>query len=305
VSGVSLSTMWMQHRFHHVRPFAAEARTLGFDAIELSHIVTPEMVEGLQPGDVAVSSLHYPAPTVRHSSGAIGDRLLASLHEDERRWAVEQGSRTIECAARLGADAVCVHLGRVEMDVHHCWALEQRFLAGQAGSAVYAALVQQIATERQERQGPHLDAARRSLRALAQRGQALGVRLGLENRRHPYEIPSPDELRVLLADVDPNVVGLWYDTGHAHALAKLGFWPERRWLADLAARTVGVHIHDAVGTRDHLVPGIGDIDFASIAAELPPEALRVCEFDWYYSPQEVELGRAALRRHGWFTSSFD
>lgn len=297
--------MWMQHRFAHVRPFAVEAKALGFDAIELSHTVTPEMVEGVRPGQIMVSSLHYPAPTMRHSTGSIGDRLLASLDEDERSWAVQQGYRTLEFAAALGASAVCVHLGRVEMDVHHSWALEQRFLGGQGGSPVYVALLRQIVAEREMRRGPHLDAARRSLRALAKRAAEVGVRLGVENRRHPFEIPMPDELDMLLSDVDDNVVGLWYDTGHSHVLAKLGFFTEQTWLADFARRTVGVHYHDAVGARDHLLPGIGDVDFASVAAVLPPEAVRVCEFDWYYSAQELVQGREALCDLGCLLRSFD
>ena len=305
MSGVSLSTMWMQHRFDHVRSFAHEALRLGFDAIELSHIVTPEMVEGLRPGEVVISSLHYPAPSVRHRNGFLGDRMLASLDEDERLWAVDQGCRTIDFAAAFGPRVVCIHLGRVEMDVHSSWALEQRFLAGQARSPAYAALLEAIVAERKIRREPHIDAVHRSLRALAERAADAGIQLGLENRRHPFEIPTPDELAVLLADAHPDVVGLWYDTGHAHVLANLGFGPEERWMEDFAPRTVGVHYHDAIGTRDHLLPGLGQVDFAPVAARLPTSAVEVCEFDWYYGAAEVQMGREHLRSLGCFTSSFD
>ena len=126
MSGAALSTMWMQHRFESVTAFAHVARDLGFGRIELSHYVTPGMLNDLQLGETSVSSVHYPAPTVPHASGAGGDKYLASPDKDKRRWAVEQGFRTIEYAAEVGADAVCLHLGWVQMETHLCWALEQR-----------------------------------------------------------------------------------------------------------------------------------------------------------------------------------
>jgi sugar phosphate isomerase/epimerase len=295
--------MWMQHRFDHVRAFAAAAESLGFRSIELSHYVEPSMVEGLMPGEVTVCSVHYPAPSVHHPSGALGDRLLAVLDEDARSWAVRQGFRCIDTARAMGAGAVCVHLGRVDMETHLCWALEQRYLAGQGGSPVYETLKSQVLAERAERQAPHLDAARRSLDELAEHAARAGVRLGLENRRHAFEIPTLAELRLLLGEHDPDTVGFWYDTGHAQVLANLGFSGQEQWLEACADRIVGVHFHDSVGGRDHLVPPMGEISFPAIAQRLPADALRVCEFDWYFGREEVRAGRLYLQEVGCLNGS--
>lgn len=296
MSDIALSTMWMQHRFEHVQPFATAVRALGFSGIELSHVVTPAMVEGLQAGKVHVVSLHYPAPVVRHASGAKGDRLLASLHEDERRWAVAQGYRSIDFAQAMGAKAVCLHLGLVEMDFHLNRALEQRYLAGQAGLPAYEALRKQLVQQRAERQPPHFAAARRSLDELAEYAARAGVRLGLESRRFYFEIPTLAEMRILLAEHDPDVVGFWYDTGHVQVLANLGFNSHEEWLAACGERIIGVHFHDAVGLRDHLPAGMGELDFACIVPRLPADAIRVCEFDWYFDEQELQAGRRYLEK---------
>jgi len=304
VSNVALSTMWMQHRFDHVRPFAVAAQALGFGGIELSHVVIPAMVEGLQPGEVHVVSVHYPAPVVRHASGAKGDRLLASLREDERRWAVAQGYRSIDYAKAMGAKAVCLHLGRVEMDFHLNRALEQRYLAGQAGSPVYEALREQVMRQRAERQPPHFAAARRSLSELAEYAARVGMRLGLESRRYYFEIPTLPEMQALLAEHDPDVVGFWYDTGHVQVLANLGFHSHEEWLAACGERIIGVHFHDAVGLRDHLPAGMGELNFARIAHHLPADAIRVCEFDWYFEEAELRAGWRHLNEAGCLESSF-
>jgi sugar phosphate isomerase/epimerase len=297
--------MWMQHRFDDVRSFAETAQALGFPAVELSHIVTPEMVDGLDPGEIEVASLHYPAPHALHSSGVKGDRLLASLDEDARRWAVVQGYHSIDYAQTMGAKVMCLHLGWVEMETHLCWALEQRYQAGQYGSPAYEALRARIIEQRAERQPQYLEAARRSLDELAAYALRAGVRLGLENRRHVFEIPTLSEMRLLLEEHDPGAVGFWYDTGHAQVLANLGFDRPQEWLATCAARIIGVHFHDSGNLRDHLVPGWGEVDFAATARTLPPDAVRVCEFDWYLDPDEVEEGRAYLERAGCFARSFD
>ena len=120
--------------------------------------------------------------------------------------------------------------------------------------------------------------------------------MGLENRRHPFEIPTPAEMGLLLREHDRSAVGLWYDTGHAQVLANLGFHGPDDWLAPFADRIVGVHFHDCVGLRDHLVPDMGEIDFDALALQCPASAVRVCEFDWFFDEEEVTEGHLLLQR---------
>jgi sugar phosphate isomerase/epimerase len=191
------------------------------------------------------------------------------------------------------------------METHLCWALEQRYLAGQAGTPAYGALRRSILRGRDERASFHMRAALRSLAELAECAGRSGVRLGLENRRHPFEIPSPLELELLLQEHDRSTVGFWYDTGHAQVLANLGFHGPSDWLGPHAQRIVGVHFHDCVGLRDHLLPGAGEIDFDDLGQWLPPEAVRVCEFDWFFEDEEIAMGRRCLQRAGLLRSPFD
>ncbi|MCC7353258.1 MAG: sugar phosphate isomerase/epimerase [Anaerolineae bacterium] len=296
---LALSTMWLQNRFSQVGPFLAAGRGLGFDHFELSHVVTPAMLDGrLGEGD-GIVSIHYPAPAVPHpSAGWAVDALLSSPNEEERRWAVERGRVTIELAHELDARGVVLHLGEVYVDASLEWALRQRYLAGQAGNPAYERLRARLWEQREERKPQHLIAARRSLRELAGYAARASIRLGIETRFHIHQIPSPEELAGFLAEFGGDTVGYWHDTGHAQTLANLGFWQVSDWLDVAGGRIVGVHLHDCRGWRDHLIPGTGEVDFAGLASRLPEECLRVCEFDWYFEEEEIRQGVRALRQAG-------
>lgn len=290
--------MWAQHRFDDVRSLAQAAAALGFPAVELSHTITTAHVDGVRPGEIAITSVHYPAPAEPSPYRRPADALLSSLDETARRWAVAQGERSLRFAAEMGAQAVCIHLGTVEVPPHLEWALEQRYLSRQAGSPPFLCLRDQIIAERARRQAPHLDAARRSLDELAATAMRLGVRIGIESRRFYREIPTQEELAILLRDHDPQLVGFWYDMGHVQVLANLGFHEHQAWLDAFASRIVGVHLHDVIGLRDHLLPGLGELDFTRLARYLPATAIRTFELDWYYDGEELRQGLAHAQAAG-------
>lgn len=291
---LSLSTMWMQHRFERLADFDRAALNLGFGGIEVSHIVTPAMVGDDDPAQLHIRSVHYPAPVQPSPFGRAADALLSAADESARGWAVEQGRRTVDFAVRAGAAAVCLHLGEVPVPGRYEWALRQRYLAGQRGAPVYARAQDELVALRQARAEAARTAALRSLEELAAYAAPRGVRLGIESRYHFHEIPSFEELGWLLDRTDPAVVGFWYDMGHVQTLHNLGLTQHAAWLEAYADRIVGVHFHDVVGLRDHLIPGLGELDFDAIARRLPADAALTCEFDWYYAPEEVQQGAAQV-----------
>lgn len=286
----ALSTMWMQHRFARLDEFALAARKLGFGGIEVSHIVSAEMIGDADLQQLAIRSVHYPAPTKASPFGKPAEALLSSTNETERGWAVAQGYTSIDLAVAGGARAVCLHLGEVPAARHLEWALEQRYKGGQYGSPAYAAAQHLVEADRRRHAGPALAAAQRSLDDLARYARPRGIRLGIESRVNHWQIPTFNELGRLLSASDPDTIGFWYDCGHVQVLHNLGFHRHEDWLSAYGSRIVGFHCHDVVGLRDHLLPGLGEIDFAAIAAILPRDAVRTCELDWYYTPEELVAG---------------
>ena len=294
LSSLALSTMWMQHRLVRLADFALAARDLGFGGIEVSHIVTDEMIGDADVSTLGIWSVHFPAP-IRHSPfGRPADALLSSSDGTERGWAVAQGRASIDLATTAGARAVCLHLGEVSTTRHLEWALEQRFKGGQKGTAAYLTAQRLVEADRRSKAEPALIAAQRSLDDLASYARPRGIKLGIESRVLFWQLPTFDELGALLAASDPDCGGFWYDCGHVQVLHNLGFHRHQDWLTAYSKRIVGVHCHDVIGLRDHLLPGQGEIDFRAIVRDLPKDAVITCELDWYSTPEEIVQGAITL-----------
>jgi hypothetical protein len=49
-------------------------------------------------------------------------------------------------------------------------------------------------------------------------------------------------------------VYFWYDVGHGIMMESLGMFKNNDCLSRIIDKTIGVHIHDAFGVRDHFAP---------------------------------------------------
>ena len=125
-----------------------------------------------------------------------------------------------------------------------------------------------------------------------------GVRLGLENRDHYFEMPLLDEMDDLLSQGYGETVGYWHDIGHAEKSQYKGYGPHEAWLKRLSHKMIGVHLHDIAGMDDHLTAGCGDMDWELVARYLPDNILRTCEFQYTSSPQQIADGLQWLAEQG-------
>ena len=267
--------MWaVQPRFERdLRAFVESAAALGYSALEINHSMDTAQVAALRSqGTLPATAVHAPAPLERHSRrGWNRDLNLASTDEEERDLAVRYTRRSIELAAEVGARFVVVHLGHVG-DGELPGERRRRELFGRgetAGDAWRHAGVEAVKM-RAALAPRYLEQARRSLAELAQAAGAAGVALALEARARYHQIPLPEEAAELLAGYAPAVAGYWHDVGHTEVLHRLGMVELDSWFELLADRVAGVHLHDVRGLTDHRAPGNGDVDFARLAARLPP-----------------------------------
>lgn len=299
----SISTMWAIGRFERAADFVAKAREIGFDQIELNHQVTEGMLQEYRAlkaaGEVDVSSVHAPCPKWQPDGmGSLPE--LSSLDETIRVAAVDIIKRTIDVAVDLQAEAVVVHCGRVEIDGELERTLRRLYVEGRSSAEEYGQRKSELIAARASGSERHLEAAIASLKEVADYAAGAGVRIGLENRYHYYEIPLPDEMRTILDSLDSSTVFYWHDSGHAHNLAALRLVAVEDWLPAFRGETVGLHLHDATGLQDHRVAGVGEIDLAIVKQLAPPTALRICEFDRVASPEDVQAGYNYLKRLGFF-----
>lgn len=280
--------MWGIRRFQTLEEFFQQASTLGFRRFELNHAVNSEMLNGLN--GYSISSVHEPCPAdVSVSELKQRNWLISATDQDKRRHGVAAIQRSIDLAAKLGAKAVIVHPGRVDIDPTSDMQLRDLYRQGKVKTAEYAHIKDHLINARATQARLNMSATRQSIIELAEYAGERGIQLGLENRYHYFEIPLPDELEELLGLGFSNV-GFWYDVGHAETLDQMGFVAHAEWLQRFSSRMIGTHLHDVIGIDDHQIPGSGQVDWARVARYLPADALRTCEFQNFNSPAQVVAG---------------
>ncbi len=295
---LAMSTSWNADRHLSAGPMLDEILAFGIRRVELANVTAPVLgglAEALATRGMAVQSIHNPCPWPVDSSGkrahwTVPD-ALASPGESERSWALGMARGTIELAARLGARAVIVHLGRIDLPVSQ----DQLMGLVRAGRAdELAALRERALADRRRAAGPYVQRAIASARELGECAAGAGIALGVEVRDGYHEIPSLQELGLVFDATAGLPVCYWHDTGHVEKQRLLGLGGQEEFLARYGDRLLGVHLHDAVLGRDHLAPGCGQIDLVALARLLPAGALRTLELHAAVTPDEVRRGIEVL-----------
>jgi len=293
-TNLALSTSWNNRRGIAGAELVAQIKEVGIDRIELGMSLTEfkvkEVKEFKEQGVIDIVSLHNycPIPELSESEKMVGDSL-ASLNEEERKQAVFFSKRTIETAKSLGAGLVVLHMGKVAVEpgTRFLFDLYER---GLKGTDHYEAFKAQMFEERRRNRGEHLDALFSSLRALSEFSLGMEIRLGIENRYYFHEMPSSEELAIILDRFKDGNVFYWHDTGHAQVFENLGLAKHADYLEAGKGRLAGVHLHDVVGVDDHLVPGKGNFDFRIIKPYLKKGTLKVIEAHPPATPEDIREG---------------
>ena len=263
----ALSTNWNNRRLETGEAIVEEALALGFGSLELGFHTTAEQVRGFKArlGELPVGSVHAFCPVpLSAPHGHPELYLLASFDEAARALARVHVTRNVEFAAEMGADAVVLHAGRVP-----CRTLFRR-----------------RRLKRRRRLGQRLvDVFRRELEALVPVLERHRVTLGLENLPYLEGFPDEVEVKALVGDwVRP-----WLDTGHAYVRQSSG------WCAGPAASPFGLHLNDSRGGDDHLPPGEGLVDFASLEPVARAARHLVLEPHAGVAPDALRRGLAHLK----------
>ena len=220
--------------------------------------------------------------------------LLSSQDDEERQHAVRYTIKTLEHAAEMGAAAVVLHCGFVEIN-HEMQVLYQYFNSNQLDSEEAQIFIHNKLKELDSLKPGHMDSLQASLDHLIPVAEKQGVLLGLENRYHYHELPGPDDFEVVFDTFKGAPIGYWHDTGHAHANESLGIIPRGSLLQAYATRLIGIHLHDAVGLDDHIPPGSGEIDFTALKPFLKTDTIKVFELKPGIPASEVSEGIRFIR----------
>lgn len=282
-----------------------EADRLGFGSIELSSYTgrkpLEEMLPALRQKRLQVVSLHNPCPKYepRLFPWEVDrpEPLLTATDREEREAALRLAEKTMELAADLEARALVLHLGQTDLPPQEEWLRElhdrERTETDEGRERMTAML-----DERVKAGEAVWDALRFSLEEITRKGERLDLFLGVENRIYIHEVPTYDEIEKILAAFAGGNFRYWHDVGHATVHQNLGLVDINGVLDRLSKHLIGLHIHDAMGYDDHLAPGQGDTDFASLPPHLNSETIRVIETHPQASEETLLEGVAMLKDVG-------
>jgi sugar phosphate isomerase/epimerase len=227
------------HLYHDLRlsrNHLAEVAASGFETLELfatrSHFdyhdpAALDLLTGwMEETGLRLHGIHAPMVD-RFGPGAPGRYYYAAAADQtERELAVREAVLSLDVARRLPVSVLVLHLG---------------LPPGQP------------AATRQTR-----DAARRSIDAILEESEPLGIRLAIEVI--PNEISTAEQLVDLLEqEIDHPGAGVCLDFGHAFLQGDVADAIET-----VSGHLVSTHVHDNHGSADdHLAPFDGDIDWPS------------------------------------------
>jgi sugar phosphate isomerase/epimerase len=293
---LGISTSWQSGGSATAEGMLAALKNLDVTGIELSYRISEgffqEMKNPLKRSGLKVVSVHnyFPIPSVRSDSKGSGDLfLLSSSDNEERQNAIRFTTKSIEHAGELGATAVVLHCGFVEMN-HEMQVFYQYFNSKRLDSEEAQIFIRNKLNERDSSKARHLDSLLSSLDRLVPAAEKQGVLLGLENRYHYHELPGLDDFKVIFDTFKGAPIGYWHDIGHAHANEALGLIPRGSLLQSYSDQLIGIHLHDAVGLDDHIPPGSGEIKFKALKPFLKTDTIKVIELKPGIPGSEVKVG---------------
>ena len=297
---LALSTSWNACKHTDSRSMLFEISQLKFSEIELSFNLTPGMIKEIPKamfdfGFKAVSLHNYcPIPESFEREDALPDCYsISSLNQNERELAVKYTKNTIDTASRLKASFVVLHSGRVEIEDKTKKLISLYENKGK-GSDEFNDLKKSFIQERKKAVLPFLDSAISSIDELSQYAKDRGVSLGIENRVYYREIPSFEEIGIILERFNHRNVFYWHDTGHAKIMQNLGFTENDDYLESYGNRLAGVHLHNVSGFLDHQPLQKGDLDFSAITRHLKKNTIKVIEVHQPSTSEDIIKSREFL-----------
>lgn len=300
----SFSTSWNAGRHSSGRELVAEIRELGFSAIEVNYRVRARALADIKAlvraGEVSVPSLHNAVPCSEDQDLATAHSAfpLSSPEKKVRQRGIDLARWTLDHACELGAQAVVLHLGEVEMPGAENLEREYRLFLKDGKTDQAAHFKQKMIAERSRHAAGFFGRALESLHRIALQALTCGVRLGIENRYHWFQVPSFDELQEIFRQFPGETVGYWHDVGHAQTMENTGFTAHLAYLDAFGPRLVGCHLMDCVFDRDHLACGAGEIDFSVIAPYLRDSVLKVFELGQAATPEDIAASVPYLAKFG-------
>ena len=286
---LGISTVWKSGELKDGQKLMECFAGLGFREVELEYRIDGNTFKQIKQflnkaKDLKIVSIHnfFPVPDILETGGADVFHF-SSEDREERSLAVKYAVKTIQIASELGARAVVLHLGMIQMDT-----LSDELFGlyddGKVGSDEHKRKLDEFRKLRDRKKGKSLNMMLLSMDEIQEAAEKYDVDVGIENRYDFRECPDYEEMGVIFEKFGGGRIGYWHDVGHAKVQENLGIVGTKELLDAYGKLLVGVHLHDVNGYSDHHVPGIGGVDFDLLKKYLRKDTIKILEIH----PRETE-----------------
>lgn len=257
-----------------------EILNAGFQSVELGYDLRLDMVEGVEKhvrdGSVEVTSVHNYCPVPIGAPKGHPELFdLSSPERSMRESAVRQTIKTMEFAGGLGAKAVVLHCGYVDM-ANMTTKLIDLARDGKMYGSRFEKVKTKLILKRGKAADRSIDYLKGSLEKLLPEAERLGLKICPENLPLWESVPSEMEMAALINEFESPFLGYWHDIGHGQIRQDLGFTSQTTWVTRL--NPTGFHIHDVDNDfHDHLMPSRGKVDFSAFKDAANSGSLLVLE----------------------------
>ena len=292
---LAISTAWNCYNYCDIKQKLSEIRAVGLDKIEIGYNFTaqrlPELISLAEQMGIQIVSVHNfcPLPSEIRPHRFFTDYYrLSSLDEKERRKAISYTKRSIDTARLVSCQVVIIHAGVVELRGNYLRALFNLYNKGKFNSKKYLKAKHRLLKTRQSKAKRYLESVVKSLEEILPYACSAGIKIGLETRYYPIEIPNIEEAEYLLNLFKDKGLVYWHDLGHAEVNQRLGITAHDDYLKRLAGYMLGIHLHDLKGIDDHMAPFSGDLDFSKISPYLRNDLIKVIEAHPPATPKQIK-----------------
>lgn len=286
---LGISTVWKSGELKDGQKLMECFAGLGFRDIELEYRISGDTFKQIKQflnktKDLKIVSIHnfFPVPDILETGGADVFHF-SSEDREERSLAVKYAVKTIQIASELGARAVVLHLGMIQMDT-----LSDELFGlyddGKVGSDEHKRKLDEFRKLRDRKKGKSLDMMLLSMDEIQKVAEKYDINVGIENRYDFRECPDYEEMGVIFEKFGGGQIRYWHDVGHAKVQENLGIVGTKELLDAYGKLLVGVHLHDVNGYSDHHVPGIDGVDFDLLKKYLRKDTIKILEIH----PRETE-----------------
>lgn len=281
---ISLSTAWNYRSGIDMRQLLSEIKAAGVDTIELGYKITVDELAQILPllkeFDIRVSSVHNfcPLPNDHPSSRHPSNHYrLSSIDEAERKLAVKWTQEAVNTARKANAGVVVIHAGMIELPEEIAEGLFKKYKESGKGAPDFPQLRERFIKERSKAKGPFMKALVESLKEVMKYAKDHGIKIGLETRYYPTEIPNHEEIGELLDLFHKDGMWYWHDVGHGEVNERLGIYNHLETLKRYQDQLIGFHLHGVDILKDHRAPFAGDFDLKSVYPFIRKHHVKVIE----------------------------